>query len=93
MTGPDIQAPNAHPIVMLIRDGKGMTSIDWMLFFGMIAELLWGATRSGPSSQRPSSTVRLRWPGMQYFDTTLGKPIWLKSIGPDAWVDANGAPV
>lgn len=39
------------------------------------------------SSLRPTG-VKI---GTQYFDTTLGKPIWLKSVG--VWVDANGTTV
>jgi len=29
--------------------------------------------------------------GYMYFDSTLGKPIWLKDI--DIWVDAMGIPI
>jgi hypothetical protein len=32
--------------------------------------------------------------GSQYFDTTLGKPVWLKATAPSkVWVDATGATV
>lgn len=31
--------------------------------------------------------------GFSLFDTTLGKPIWLKSVNPSVWVDATGAVV
>ena len=30
--------------------------------------------------------------GQQYFDTTLGKPIWLKT-SPSVWVDSTGLAV
>lgn len=45
---------------------------------------------AGPTSSRPSGAdVRV---GFQYFDTTLGKPIFLKDSTP-TWVDATGTTV
>lgn len=41
-------------------------------------------TYHGPSSDRPNGPI-----GLQYFDETLGKPIWRKST--TQWVDATGA--
>lgn len=31
--------------------------------------------------------------GFSLLDTTLGKPIWLKSVNPNVWIDATGAVV
>jgi len=42
----------------------------------------------GTTAQRPTTNLDL---GMIYFDSTLGKPIWLKSVGPNVWVDGVGA--
>lgn len=42
---------------------------------------------SGPTGSRPTTEL---WIGRRYFDTTLGKPIYLKSIGPNVWVDGVG---
>jgi len=44
-------------------------------------------SHSGITTNRPTTVLV----GRQYFDTTLGKPIWLKSAG--IWVDATGATV
>jgi hypothetical protein len=42
---------------------------------------------SGATTARPDpATV---WVGLQFFDTTLGKPVWSNGT---AWVDATGAP-
>lgn len=47
---------------------------------------------SGTTVNRPAD-ANLRV-GQPYFDTTLGKPVWVKTIGPPAiWVDATGAVV
>ena len=40
---------------------------------------------SGTTASRPSNETV----GYIYFDTTLGKPIWLKTT-PNIWVDATG---
>lgn len=44
---------------------------------------------SGPTTARPSSAAIV---GMQYFDTTLNKPIWRNATN-SGWVDATGATV
>lgn len=55
---------------------------------------LWHVARtlnlSGTTANRPTTGLYL---GMTYFDTTLGKPIWLQSVGPSVWCDATGAAV
>ncbi|MFN4249656.1 right-handed parallel beta-helix repeat-containing protein [Deinococcus sp.] len=43
---------------------------------------------AGPTANRPTTTVA----GQQFFDTTLGKPIWRNGTNA-AWVDATGATV
>lgn len=48
-----------------------------------LRKLITGAT--GATAARPSSPE----PGQQYFDTTLGYPIWWNG---SAWVDATGTP-
>lgn len=45
------------------------------------------AIKSGTTAQRPTGIAV----GYQYFDSTLGKPIYFKSAG--VWVDATGATV
>jgi hypothetical protein len=46
--------------------------------------------QSGPTAERPD---KMLWVGRQFFDTTLGHPIWLQSINPTVWCDATGAAV
>lgn len=45
---------------------------------------------SGTTADRPTRYVSV---GTQYYDTTLGKPIWVHQISPIVWHDANGAVV
>lgn len=42
------------------------------------------------STNRPTKNL---YNGMMFFDSTLGKPIFLKSQNPSVWVDATGNPV
>lgn len=46
-------------------------------------------SKTGTTAQRPTTNITN---GFQYFDTTLNKPIWAKSIvdGVVTWVDATG---
>ena len=41
------------------------------------------------TATRPPSAPR----GFSLLDTTLGRPIWLKSVNPNVWIDATGAVV
>jgi len=43
-------------------------------------------TPSGNTASRPTRGA----PGLMFFDTTLGKPIWRNAAG-SGWVDATGA--
>lgn len=56
---------------------------------GFSAAVLKGiANRAGTTAARPTTATV----GFGYFDTTLGKPIWLKTA-PSTWVDATGLTV
>jgi hypothetical protein len=54
-----------------------------------MSRLLWNSSEcSGPTSDRPNTL--LCYPGMTYFDETLGKPIWYIN---NNWVDSTGTTV
>lgn len=84
---------NRPPNNAVDANGGSITN-GWATFFSAVFRLLTGITAAGPTSARPlASPQTLRWVGMPYYDTTLGKPIWLDSVAPDIWHDASGAPV
>ncbi len=60
---------------------------EWVQWFNRVWEILTSVDDSGTTAQRP--TVGL-FVGRPYFDTTLGQPIWLKSVTPTVWVTADG---
>lgn len=53
-----------------------------------ISELAAVVCGSGSSASRPSTASV----GAMYYDTTINKPIWLKTA-PSTWVDATGTGV
>ena len=62
----------------------------WKGWFNTAHTVLYAASNAGTTAQRPATN---QFVGMPYFDTTLGKPIWLKTPGNvPVWVDATGAP-
>lgn len=50
---------------------------------------LWVQTNivSGITADRPTKDLFV---GKQYYDTTLNKPIWLRSVRPNIWKDSLG---
>ncbi len=44
---------------------------------------------AGETANRPTTATV----GCMFYDTTLGKPIWLNSTGPNVWKDAAGSTV
>ena len=74
----------------------GSVTPGYASFFSAVWYLLNGSTQSGATTNRPG-TVNANndflWIGMPYLDTTLGKPIWLKSVKPNVWIDATGGTV
>ena len=94
MDGPLFQLP-AGALVDIRKDDQGqqaLTRMDWAGFFRGVSQTLYAQTRSGTTAERPTSTMPYRFTGMQYFDTTLGLPIWLKTASSNAWVKADGTP-
>lgn len=73
-----------------LLDDKGNLTPSWAQWMQRTHANAISVQQSGPTSERPD---RLLWLGRIYFDTTINKPIWLKSINPTVWCDATGAAV
>ena len=75
------------PFSAQITENNGSLSRSWTEWFTK----LWGIQQdaSGTTANRPTSNLFI---GRMYFDTTLGKPIYLKSVLPSVWVDGVGLP-
>lgn len=62
-------------------------------FLSSVQQVTFNVSRSGPTASRPTSSLAGRFVGMPFFDTTLGKPVFLKTASTNVWVDGAGTPV
>lgn len=67
--------------------GNGAMPRDWAAWYTTAWNVLDSVENSGITADRPVKDLFI---GRPYFDTTLGKPIWLKSVRPTVWVTADG---
>ena len=70
------------PRSKVVQDDRSLGT--WV---SLVSDLLTGSTQSGVTADRPTTGLYL---GRQYFDTTLGYPIWYDGTN---WVDATGSTV
>lgn len=77
---------NNPPNRELLTDVSGVRPA-WKEWFDQVFLACFSVFESGETSKRPT---KLLWVGRQYFDTTIGKPIWYDGTN---WVDATGATV
>lgn len=73
---------------LLTADGN--IDRDWYLFFSYLGNTLEQITRSGTSAQRPTERVFI---GMPFYDITLNKDIYVRSVSPIVWRDSTGTAV
>lgn len=82
------------PTDLTIVDRKGRMTPIYQAFFSSIHDWLGPVGLSGTTANRPVNSPRnFLYVGQSYFDTTLGIPIWVKSLNPTVWIDATGAVV
>lgn len=73
-----------------IVQSKNQMTTPWFSWFNRLFFLAQALGDSGVTALRPTKSLYV---GRNYFDTTLGKPIWIQSLNPTVWVDATGAAV
>lgn len=76
------------PLTQLLADDSGSVPRAWAVWLTH----LWVSveTGSGPTGERPTKNLFV---GKQWYDETLNKPIWLRSVRPTVWKDAAGVTV
>jgi len=79
-------APFREPIQDVKNGSMAPSWIQWLTKVGLYSG---SASDSGTTAQRPTTNL---WIGRQYFDTTLGLPVFVKTLAP-VWVTAAGAVV
>lgn len=68
--------------------GEAIEGFQWTRWFQQLTNAFNSITETGTTSQRPSPAPFV---GFMFFDTTLGKPIWAKTL--TQYVDATGVNV
>lgn len=82
------------PTTQYVTDKEGKLTFWWQTFMESVNYWLRPVGQQGATANRPVSTNQIAlYIGQNYFDTTLGKPIWVKSLNPTVWCDATGAAV
>lgn len=85
---------SAIPTDNRIADSQGRLTQLWQSFQESVNYWLRPIGQSGATTARPVDSSRIPlYIGQTYFDTTLGKPIWVKSRNPTVWCDGTGASV
>jgi len=75
-------------------DSKGVLTPIYQAFISSIHDWLGPVGLSGTTAKRPVNTPQnFVYVGQMYFDTSLGKPVFVKSLNPTVWVDGAGAVV
>jgi len=76
------------PLQQAIIDQKtSMMSREWAVWFTKLWTVSTNINSSGTTADRPTTGLYI---GMTYFDTTIGRPIWLQAANPPAWIRADG---
>ena len=81
---------NPPPLNMDMSQKGGKMTGPWLAWFQNAFNLIKALGGNGLTATRPTASTYV---GQQFFDTTLGKPIFLKQVSPAVWVDATGAAV
>lgn len=88
MSAPLGGAPR-EPVFMDDPPGRLFTTA-WKGWISTVHSILYANSSSGTTAQRPNPG----FVGQRYFDTTLGIPIFAKTLGAaPVWVNGAGAPV
>ena len=82
------------PLAQDITAKGGKTAGPWTAWLQQLFVSARTIGQNGSTAQRPTGTIQIPlFVGQPFFDTTLGIPIWVKSLNPTVWVNGAGAPV
>jgi hypothetical protein len=79
--------PDSGPLV----DANGNLTKTGLAFMSSVADFISLRFGAGPTTERP--TEQLEIGVTQFYDTTVGKMLWVKSVKPTVWMDALGTVV
>jgi hypothetical protein len=79
--------PSSAPIADKATGNVNPMWNAWLSALFGVAKPLGG---NGTTANRPTNGLYI---GLQYFDATLGLPVFVKSLNPTVWVNAAGGVV
>lgn len=71
-------------------DSGGFFTPVWVNFFARVQAVCNAGQQSGATADRPTTGL---WIGRRYYDETLSKPIYVRSVRPTVWKDSQGTTV
>lgn len=73
-----------------ITDKHGKLLGPWFTYMSLLNNLLQFIGGNGATASRPTTSLYV---GYTFFDTTLGYPVYVKSLNPTVWVNGAGSVV
>lgn len=70
---------------------KDPLSPAWQAWFSSLYRAVLGLTGVGATADRPTKYLFVGYG--PFYDSTIGKPVWVKSLSPTVWQDAAGTVV
>ncbi len=80
-----LSLPDNSPIA-----GSERVTNSWLQWFSRVNAFVNAGQQSGATADRPTTGL---WIGRMYYDTTLGYPVFVHSVGPPVWHNGAGAVV
>jgi len=77
----------AAPFLAPLADATGRAAKSWVEWFAQISNYVLSNYQHGTTAERPTKGL---WIGRRFFDDTLGKPVYVKTLSPIVWVDGVG---
>jgi hypothetical protein len=82
------------PLGQTITAKGGATSSPWFAWLSQLFTVAAPLGSNGTTARRPVPSPQLAlYIGQMYFDSTLGYPVFIKSLNPTVWVNGAGAVV
>jgi len=78
---------SSPPFLEMVADATGRFSRGWVSWLTQMCTYIVSNYQHGTTAERPTTGL---WIGRRYFDDTLGKPVYVKTISPIVWVDGVG---
>jgi hypothetical protein len=87
---PDERVTEPLELPNKLKIPSGRLTATWRTWFAKLYYVVSPLGDNGTTLERPTQDLYV---GRGYLDLTLGKPIWVQSLNPTVWIDAQGTAV